>query len=454
MRRGVVRALGLQAGVVELGDVVLGEPPVVVRGRVTRDGQPHAEPCTFVVERATPRNGKAPTWNRVQERHAHVAEGGAFVVHGDSTPGEHRLNVTSKDANLAAPIPFALGATDVVVALTATQPLAASALLAEDAPDDPQIAAILVRATPDDLGRDGAPRRIEAQVMSDQLGRTNLRWAHVPAGRYTLELRLHSQDAPIHAIPDVVVPPPAGGDPRLADIDLRPFVTVLTLRMTTVDGKELPGVGVALVGPRPSHGVWRGVMFWGQQHKLLLPAGPYDLLACVRGHRPIPGRGTAPAAELRLEPWPTVALRLVDAPPLPGDVQARARLVGPADPAPEQRWAAPWGNGRVADLLQPTLEQTRFDQGLARVPIGDGVHTLAIELRRSTKRDAVTVDAEGVMRLPTPPTANVAPVEPATVLPTAGEVAVRAPAAAWQAALDALGKAATAPPPAGQAGGR
>jgi hypothetical protein len=168
-------------------------------------------------------------------------------------------------------------------------------------------------------------------------------------------------------------------------------------------------------------------------------------------------RGSAPAVDLRLEPWPKVDLRLVDAPPLLEGVQARARLVGPADPAPDQRWSAAWNNGRVVDLLQPPSVYRRFDQGLARMPIGDGPHTLAIELRRPTKREAMTVDAEGVMRLPTPQTANVAPVEPATVLPTAGEVAVRASAAAWQAALDALGKAATAggaTQPAGQTGGR
>ncbi len=159
-------------------------------------------------------------------------------------------------------------------------------------------------------------------------------------------------------------------------------------------------------------------------------------------------RGDADRVEARLEPWPMVELRFGDAPPLPAGVTLHARLLPTAPPSPA-RWETTWGNGPLDDFARAPQEWRRVRDGVARVPVGDGVHRLEVKLQRAGTGETRIVD--GAFVEVGSGAAPIADVAPATLAWTGAPVAVTAPAAAWQAALAALAKPAA---PAGAGSGK
>jgi hypothetical protein len=452
MQWRVLRSLAVQRGVNDLGDVVLAPAPLVLRGRIERDGAPFAGPCELVVERERTRAGEPPTWRVAGDGHAVIAADGQFAVYGPITTGRHRLTVRCPVATLVAPVDFVPGAVDVVVALATTHRLAARALLPADAP--PPVHSPFTPATAEHWltarllamdaarvdGGDGA-NTLVAAWWPDPDGRVDLHWSHVRPGRYTLEVRLGSHASPLARIPDVLVPPPPGGDPRLAGIDLRALVAAVTVTLCDASGSPLAKPeGVALVGPPPARGPWCGESIESSTLRVLAPVGTYELLLCVEGFRPHAVRGPATAVVARLEPWPVCALRFPEAPPLPDGMGMRVELVAPDAPATARTWLTGVAEGPLAKLLQPTLGGVPVRDGEARLSVGDGPHALHVTL--------VSLRSEpGRPRM-----VALAGVEPGTILPTMDEVEVRVPAAAWQAAIAELTGSKPAPQDAAPAG--
>lgn len=442
MRRGVVRALQLRAGVIELGDVRLGEPPVMLRGRVTRDGDPYAGPCRIVALREHVVAGQLPTWGNVHDAHGFVDAAGDLVVHGTITADRHLLRVFAPRTRQDAAIFFMPGAADVLVDLSSAHDLAARVRTPIGASPHSIVAWLVPLAASGQPSTD-ADQWLAAELEHGSDARIDARWERVRHGRYVMRLCLDAAEAPVHVIEDVLVPPPPGGDPRLADIDLRPTTRVVTL--TLCDGVGTPRAGsegVVLAGRRPAARPWRGIAFGWPEPSLLLPSGPYDLLVCERGSRPCSVRGDASEVSVRLEAWPTVTVRLADAPPLDGVARVIARLDPIAPAVGADVWQAQSQRGELADLLQPRRRDARFEDDVVQLPIGDGACALSLRL-------------EAIVRSPgaAARTAALAGVQPATILPSMRAVEVRAPAAAWQAAIAALtggtSSSAAAEPPAG-----
>lgn len=86
--------------------------------------------------------------------------------------------------------------------------------------------------------------------------------------------------------------------------------------------------------------------------------------------------------------------------------------------------------GDCNDHLYPRSEDVPVEDGVARLPIGDGPHTLRVAIANESARTDVDLPAT------------------ITALPSQAEVAVAIPADAWQQALARLAKqpAETGPP--------
>lgn len=423
-QRGEIAGRALRNGREEVGDVVLGDAPLLVAGVVHAAGKPFAGEAHLMVQRRMPpREGQREgEWQWIDGQYAHKGKDGRFAVRGVLEPGEHRLVVRCENALPVEPIPFRLGADDLKVELQPGGRLAASALLPPKTPTQ-QLRFTLVPSKPPAAATadPDAPRTsLTAGIDLDAQGRADVRWDTLPPDTYTLRIELWTQGRELMAIPDVVVPPPATPDPRLVDIDLRASLRVVELAVRGADGKQLDECyGAAFV--TNATGGWRGETFWEDTSELLLAPGPYELLVCVNGFRPLPVRGDGARVEARVEAWPTVAVRVTGAPKLPERATVRVWFTGPKQP--EAKYETSWSNGDRSEYLQPNGGHVVAENGVANVPIGDGPHTLHVGL----------FNDEGGGEIPL--------AQPVTVLPNQTEVAVSVPEAAWQQAIAALPKA-------------
>ena len=440
-QRGEVPGRALRNGREELGDVVLGDAPLLVAGVVLGDGKPLAGEADLVVERQLPpREGQREgDWQWIDGQYAHKGKDGRFVVRGPAEPGVYRLNVGSERALPHDPIPFRLGADDLKVDLRLGGKLAASALLPPKTPAE-QVRFTLVPSKPSgpqsrpmsdngpnslllpgsssgDGGQSGEHR---ANVEVDAQGRADARWDTLPPDTYTLRVELWMQGLELASIPGVVVPPPATPDPRLVDIDLRTAVRVVQLAIRGADGKPPAECYGATFVTNNARGDWRGEQLWDADVDLLLAPGPYELLVCVQGHRPLPVRGDGPRVEARIEAWPQVTVRLANPPKLPEGATVRAWLVGPT--MPPAKYETAWHNGDRSEHLQANGEMAPFENGVLRLPIADGLHTLHLGVYNDNGGHEIAL---------TPPV---------TVLPSQTEIAVTVPDAEWQKAITGLPK--------------
>jgi len=433
-RRIELRDQRLVAGVLDLGDLVLDEWPALVSGRLTRDGAPCAGTCTFEIQREEQTVGKNARWRGVENVVGRVAPDGSFTVYGDPAPGPHRLRARTPAGAQSEQVDFQPGARNLAVDLVARHPLAASALLPTGARR--QFAIFdLVAVAPPQLDQAGAPKRARSVPAGESAPYADVRWTSLLAGRYELRVAVDTLPTPILVVPDVVVPAPPGGDPRLREIDLRALLRVVAIVLHGADGARLTDpYGVVAPNAPPASGPLRGQPIWGTDATLLLPAGPYDLTLYVQGFRPHPLRGDADRVEARLEPWPVVELRVRDAPALPEGVTLHARLV-PTAPPSMARIESMWGGGQLDDLARAPSQWQLTRDGVARVPVGDGVHRLEVRLQRRGGEmrivDGAFVEVGGSF-------APIADAAPATVTWNGAPVAVTAPAAAWQTAIAAL----------------
>ena len=409
----------LRAGVEDLGELVLGSGTLLAAGRFLCGDQPFTKNVQIWIERLEPATGDRPErWRRQPGTMPHQTDD-TFEVRGTVPPGSCRLSCQSDRALPVEPIPFQLGATDLVVQVRAGQELAASALLPSEVPND-HVTAVLVPekpVAPNATGPDRNPQRNTAQPWALETGeRYNLQWQAVAAGSYTLELRLWAVPTPLVRITDVQVPGPEGGDPRLVDIDLRPFVRVLTVKLQDVTGKPLRDAdGVIFPAGQKADVEWTGYQIDDATTRMLVRPGPLELLVAAERHRPQPVRADGDLVEVRLDPWPTIELMFPDLPPLPPKVTLVAWLQ--ATEKSELAWRSPDRAGKRRDLLG-VRDRIEVNGGKATVPIGDGPHALRLSLQGNRR----SIEVGGV--------------QPTQFLSNDGAVSVTVPAEQWQKAIE------------------
>jgi len=423
-RRAEAQPRSLRTGVDELGDLVLGDGAVLVAGRLVARGEPYLGTVWLRAERQDVGDGtRAPRWRRVDGVLEHRGDGGTFSLRGNAPLGKLRLIVSAEQLLPVAPIEFQAGAADLVVTVDSGTPVAARVLLPDNSPTEyVTLALVPSGAKPPPKPGPGSVSgnvRLVCNLEHDVKNRYDARWPAVPPGSYTLEVRLWAVAQPIATVPDVVLPLSEHGDPRLVDIDLQPLVRVVTPRLYDGNGQVIGDPdGVVFAAAQPGADEWLGYHFWSAQPRLLLPAGPYDLLVCTSGHRPQPLRGNAEAPDVRHERWPTLTVHVPDVPALPAKTRVNVQLA-PTERT-EGRYRTPWSSGQRSEYVIPQARNVPIADGKAELPIGDGLHEVRVFVSANRKQHLLTGH------------------EPDRVLPTAGEIRLAIPPTQWQKALAAV----------------
>ncbi len=382
----------------DVGDLVLGQPPVIVAGRFDCGARALPHLVDFNIERRQVDDEGAESWEWIWPPHTERERDGRFAVLGETEPGRYRLRVNAYSTLPMAPIEFAVGQRDLVVSLDPGHPLTASALLplwtrgviAELRPSTP---IVLDGGKIDDSGGE----RFRRELQTADHPRCRIEWRSLPPGRYTLAMLLAIGGEPLLTIPDVMIPPPPDGDPRLRDIDLSGAVAWTTIDVTDQDGKQLANERPVVVALPLADARDRSQRVQNGRAAFATRPGPIDVIVGARGFTPQLLRGVRGSATVRLQPLPTLEIA-VQHDPLPANVGlfAALRLKQQGEPAVA---GIPWPKDlRIMALMPQSQSRRVVEQGRVTFAVSESLYTLQLSLRQQEGESERSVQ----VALPTP----------------------------------------------------
>lgn len=439
--RAVLPGQILPEGERDLGDVPLAIRPMLVAGWITQGGEPYLGPGRLLVTQwlAEDDDSAGTPVRRFRWRAANTeawrGPRGEFAVFGDRIDAPHRVEFEHHRLLAMTPAPFEPGCRDFAIELAPAAGLTATVLAPPGIPSQ-SLLCRLVPPTGDLPPDDADDGPLTGACNFDPPGCRDIVWSAVPPGRYRLVVSTWLGHTDLATIPDVMVPPPPGGDPRLVDIDLRQCSRTVSIRVVPgsdpadTDGGRYQETHV-LTPPRRAGEPWRSTQFRGPEGMVLLPTGPYELLIAYDDRQPVRVTGNADHLEVRPDRLPTVRVRLPELPPLP--VWASAWI----DLQPAQRAGDMHKNlGAQPDPLEQLYDacnaSQRVDTGPVSVRVGAGPHAVSLCLLGPSG----TVDVELA--------------RPTVVTPADREVTMAVDPVAWRAAILRLGSAAEPAPAAGR----
>ncbi len=232
---------GFSDGVINLGDIVLREPPVVLAGKVLdSEGQPVHWALVDIAKRST---DYAPPWDWVTPLRAYTNMNGEFTCVGRPEAEEYAYVASARGYSHTDFVPFTIGQRNTTIVLDQDGALEGSLLAPAGVPAERfeidlfQSDAVERRA--------GSGRRIGRALPG---GRFLLE--QVSADRYDVWIRLAGTDEPMSTVAGVQVE--AGEitrDPRLQGVDLRDRLRVFEL---VLEGPNRTTVGATQVAFWPT----------------------------------------------------------------------------------------------------------------------------------------------------------------------------------------------------------
>lgn len=409
----------LDRGTNDLGDLRLDTDPLVVAGKFVFDPPDPQRKVLFQIQRLGEPRGEngAAAWDFVPGANPTQRPDGTFEVRGKVPSGRLRLYFPGRNHLPIAPVEFQAGARDLTIPLAIGAGLDARCLLPDGVPVG-QLRGVLrpngpvPAEAPDDprMRRTGEGRYV-ARCQGTSSGGAELHWPALPNGTYTLELHAAEIVAPLATIAEVVVPPPAGGDPRLRAIDLNGSVALLKVHVV---GPERDGGGAgrgALVFPMPQANPvdWSGLQVPAGGLEMLVPPGPIELLVVSNDCQPRRVDRAEHEVTVTLEAWPTVELAFSGLPPLPEGVTLYA-AVRPADEGtpgtgPSRHHTIFGSGGTIDGLMHPSGRPREAIDGRVTAQVGGGTYVLSAFLRRQDGRKAEplrSISPQQIVGGPTP----------------------------------------------------
>lgn len=418
--KGHIPAMVLRPGMIDLGDIVFERGELVAAGQLLDGAEPYTKEIYVSLQTftATPQ-GDPPQWRDGHDHVAQIDANGHFEVRAKLPPGEHRLYFHGEHNQPVEPVPFRVGDQDLIVQVPVGHALGASFLIPAGVDADAvqcRLISAIAQAT-----SAGDQDRLTATPQRAQAERCAVEWHGLPAGTYTLELSLWAQPKPMAVVLDVAVPPPPAGDPRLAEIDLRALVQIVTIELKEADGTPAYGSGALFPPEQTVSGKWHGYPVFHDTTRLLLPPGPVNLQVMLDGYQPAPVIGNGPKITTRIFEWPRVTARLAEPAKLPDGFKMMMQL----DPIndPDENWHSPDTSDSLKSLIGVGEQVWWLDSDTIKLQIGNGAHRLRVYLSNSSHR---RIEVQGTT--------------PAQILPTERTVTVHVPKANLQAAIDAFSK--------------
>lgn len=401
----------LEAGEMDLGEVVLTPGFLVASGRVlVNGGAPREEHFDIQIQGGNPpRSGSstAVQWRQDRELRLLVQGDGRFEVRGDPQWSRFRLLLRNANYLPVRPIEFAPGAVGLVFELIDGGTLDAELLVDESVSlEELRVSVIPLDGqeleTRPDPGDSMAMYRIDNWLLGSRSRRTSrgqaFHWRALWPGRYRLEVRTAGASTPVVSIPDVhIAVGERNRDPRLEPIDLRRKLRTISITMVDPDRE--------LIAPETSsplalvHDPDAEEMY-GFGHRrnpaTILTGEPYlDLLVVARGYKPREISGVTADMEVMLEPFPEVVVRIPGGlPALPDDISLRLRIsrIGDRGQRDPRRVVLENGGGPLSSWLEPGTSTQEFSEtGEVALPVsGDGTYALRASLQRG-RNPAVTI---------------------------------------------------------------
>ncbi|MCU0864814.1 MAG: hypothetical protein MUC36_13580 [Planctomycetes bacterium] len=372
----------------DFGDIRFNTGPLVVAGRVVVAPPDPGTYATLSVEELAEARGAdgKERWEPQRTLITSQYPDGTFEVRGEAKPARRRLRVTGRIVP-PPPLEFRTGESDLTITVTTGSGMSANCLVPAGMRDLPLRGVLRPAGTPptdDELRRQLQHHFTSSGTAADDGSEAiNLRWQLLPAGTYTLDLEVLGLQAPLATVPDLVVPQPTPGDPRLTDIDLRGRIRRLTVVAKADSGPPSAGeLTLAFVLPQPDPRKWNGFSGAGEEVTVFCPPGPTELQVLRAGFRPariVAGEGTT---TIRLEPWPSLELRFSNLPELPDGVTLRGRL-SDVDAVDEPDFQTMTTGGSLASMRP--MRRFEVKNGRATPAPGEGTFELALVLTSNGK---------------------------------------------------------------------
>lgn len=312
----------LQLGTNDLGDVPLVPVRVLLAGRVVRDAElPPGHMPQIDVER---RRGRG--WRQDLDLRPQWSDD-RFEVRGVLADGESlRLCVREGPWQPVEPIECTVPATDLEVRLTSAGSVAATFLVDERVPAE-RLDLRLTRTEP-------PPRSDPRAEMLERFrfyggppardGKLGREWTGLEEGTYRLAVTCPGVAEPIVQIAGLTVGSGPCQDPRLAAIDLRGRLGVLSVRATGLGGEPIKDPQ-AFVVPLSEGGDLRGFNL-GSGVVELLTAGPMDFLVVTPTHRVARIEDATADCTVALQPAALARVRVTLPEPLPDGKRLTLKL--------------------------------------------------------------------------------------------------------------------------------
>jgi hypothetical protein len=376
-------------GINDLGDLQLTTGPLIVAGSFESDSSDTPLQLQFTIQRLSEqreRNG-AERWNAVDGVTIAQQPDHTFEVRGETQVGRHRIFFPGYGHLPIKPIEFAIGTKDLVIPVMLGSQLTATCIPPEELPAN-RLRGVLkpngeVPAEPDP-GRWGSGFDRYTATPWGGSDPAQMRWNALPAGSYTLELGTLGVASSLLAIPDVVVPQPKDGDPRLQNIDLRGKINTLkvqvTLRPKATEQNRTP---IVFPMPQANEKEWLGLQVREGELVIPTPPGQTELLIACDGYKPQRILAAEREVKVTLEPWPSVELLLANLPELPMGVTLGVILHNreSAKQYRDMRFSTENQGGGIESLLALPYSSNEVKEGRATVQIGDGSYSISAYLR-------------------------------------------------------------------------
>lgn len=236
----------LRSGDIEVGDIVLTEPPVVLAGTVrdTSGAPVYWANVDFARTRGATEPESEPPYRWVSGQRAMTDKFGRFVSSGVLERGDYFVQVRANGYVDSARAPFVVGTRDWDVVLEKYGAVEGSILLG----DGIDASQVVVEVEPHD-SEDPSRKRLGGPVRVLPTG--EFRLSDTPPGLVDVTLRMHGDFEALTTIERVEVPSGRdAADPRLRSIDLRG----LALRQIrcTIRGPEQSAIKSAAIAIRPA----------------------------------------------------------------------------------------------------------------------------------------------------------------------------------------------------------
>lgn len=370
----------LRPGDLDLGDIVLGQAPVLAAGRIVTDGA-SSQAVDLVVEREQCRAGQA-SWEQDRLAAVRFPEAGRFEVRGLARSTRYRLRLGSGSHLPFAPVEFTPGAKDLEVRLRTGGSLRATLLVEQGIAGEDLDVELRPVAAPaaGSIALAMAPDRLRGRVWHVEGEMQHYRWTSLWPGAYAVQVKAKGSHTALASVPVDIA---AWTQAVATDIDLRQRLRVIRLRVVGTDGKVVPDGSRSMVLLGEADAAPRRLELRSGMARIVTGRTFADVLVLAEGFLPKRLRASPGDNTVVLATLPSVAIRVRGGlASLPDDCALAVKLVRQRTTGRPD--AVQHARPDLASALGISTTTVAVDEtGTASVPIAlDGCYRVSVYVSR------------------------------------------------------------------------